>query len=85
MDITQLPVEVRLEVLEELVSVLARGLLQIEYSKDLCRHGTEKVCKLLANDGDLVAAIVALAEDNDGFDPLLGRLGIAPAQPGEDS
>lgn len=51
----------RIERLEMLVCMLARGILQHEYSKDLCRHGTEEACKALANDYDLNAALIALA------------------------
>jgi hypothetical protein len=50
--------------LEQLVCVLARGILQHEYSKDLCRNGTEAVCKALAND-DIDKALQVLAEYNN--------------------
>jgi hypothetical protein len=52
--------------LEQLVCVLARGILQHEYSKDLCRNGTEAVCKVLANDEDIDKALQVLAEYNEG-------------------
>ena len=85
MDTKQLPLQVRVEVLEVLVRVLARGILQHEYSKDLNRGRTKAVCLQLANERDLVAAIVTLAEGNEGWDELLGRMGIEPAQRREDS
>ncbi len=66
MDIKSLPLELRLELLEQLVQVLARGILQHEYAKDLGRFNTEEVCKELANNGDLYAALRALARDDDG-------------------
>lgn len=52
----------RIARLELLVCVLARGILAHEYSKDLCRGGTEEACKALANDQDLNAAMIALAK-----------------------
>jgi hypothetical protein len=47
--------------LEALVCMLARGILQHEYSKDLCRHGTEAACDALANDSDLEKAVSIIA------------------------
>ena len=51
----------RISRLEHLVCVLARGILQHEYSKDLCRHGTEDALQELANNHDLTAALIAVA------------------------
>lgn len=51
----------RIERLEVLVCMLARGILQHEYSKDLSRHGTEAACKALAEQ-DLNGALIELAE-----------------------
>lgn len=73
-DINKLPVELRLEVLEQLVQALARGILQHEYSKDLCRNNTERVCQELANKGDLQAALKAMACDDDGAQAVLDRV-----------
>ena len=55
-----LKLRVRVQTLETLVCMLARGILQHEYSKDLSRHGTEEACKQLANHGNFKAAILAL-------------------------
>lgn len=52
--------------LEEIVCVLARGILLHEYSKDLCRGGVEAACKALANDGDIKGALAEIEND----DPL---------------
>jgi hypothetical protein len=49
--------------LETLVCMLARAILQHEYSKDLCRHGTEEACKAMANEGDLEKAVSILASN----------------------
>lgn len=69
-----LPVELRLELLEQLVQGLARGLLQHEYSKDLARSGTEEMCRCLANDGDLHGALRALARDDGGAQAVLDKI-----------
>jgi len=53
----------RITRLEALVCMLARGLLQHEYSKDFCRHGTEEACKALANEDDLEKAVSILASN----------------------
>jgi len=51
----------RISRLEHLVCVLARGILQHEYSKDLVRHGTEDALQALADKHDLNAALIAVA------------------------
>jgi hypothetical protein len=51
-------IDSRVAQLEKLVCVLALGILQHEYSKDLCRHGTEDALLKLANDEDLPGAIL---------------------------
>ena len=52
----------RIAHLEEVAYILARGILQHEYAKDLSRHGTEEACKLLANELDIAAAVAIVNE-----------------------
>lgn len=51
----------RIERLEALVKILACGILQHEYAKDLNRHGTEVALKAIVNDGDLNKALIEVA------------------------
>jgi hypothetical protein len=46
----------RVETLEKLVIVLARGILCHEYAKDLSRANTEEILKVMCNEEDLEAA-----------------------------
>ncbi len=52
---------IRIEKLEQVVFILARGLLQYQYEKDLCRNGTEDACQALANDENIDAALLAVS------------------------
>lgn len=54
----------RVERLESVVCILARGILSHEYSKDLCRGGIEEALKTLAYDENLKAAISAIDDLN---------------------
>lgn len=51
----------RIERLEKLVAVLATGILLHEYSKDLCRFGTQDALEHIRN-GELAEAIQAIEE-----------------------
>lgn len=50
----------RVERLEIVVCILARGILLHEYSKDLCRGGIEEALRKLAYDENLKTAISAV-------------------------
>ena len=52
----------RIERLEALVKILASGILQHEYAKDLCRNGTEAALKAIVNEGDLNKALIEVAD-----------------------
>lgn len=54
--------ERRFDRLERLVCMLACGLLQHEYTKDLVRGGTEEACRKLANEYDLEGALKVLED-----------------------
>lgn len=74
MDLSRLTLELRVEMLEQLVQGLARGLLQHEYSKDLERFNTKAMCNQLANEGDPVGALHTLAEESNQVRDLITRI-----------